>query len=250
MTSNRRMRDNGLMKKGYIARLLRSNVFSGYASRLYSLKGSGVSADTLRRRWTGPAILVGVSLLSLLLLGYGVWLLQLERGARAVARGELDAATDFYASAEQPFRSVLARFFPDHYSRVVFPQIALLYNRGKTSEAIGMLERVTARAPSLAERPEFAFWSGNILLRRALENTDSEIIIKNLYAAAAHYRKALESAPDDWDIKYNYELVQYILAEQEREKEKEQSKMKSILERIRTITEPAPKEPPPPEKQG
>jgi hypothetical protein len=26
--------------------------------------------------------------------------------------------------------------------------------------------------------------------------------------------------------------------------------MKSILDRIRTITEPAPKEPPPPEKQG
>jgi len=122
--------------------------------------------------------------------------------------------------------------------------------RGKTGDVVAELERATTRAPALAERPEFAFWSGNVLLRRALEATDSEIIIKHLYAAAAHYRKALEAAPGDWDVKYNYELVQHVLKEQEQEKEKEDSKMKSILERIRTTTEPAPKEPPPPEKQG
>lgn len=240
------MRDNSLMEKGYIPRWVSSDAFRSYATRIYSWKEPGL----LERRWTRIAAMAGMALVSLLLLGYGVWLLQLERGARAVAHGDFDAATDYYTSAERPFRSVLARVFPDHYSRVVFPKIAVLYNRGKTSDAVVELERATTRAPSLAERPEFAFWSGNVLLRRALEATDSEIIIKHLYAAAAHYRKALEAAPGNWDIKYNYELVQHVLAEQEREKEKEQSKMKSILERIRTITEPAPKEPPPPEKQG
>jgi tetratricopeptide (TPR) repeat protein len=241
------MRDNSLMKKGYIPRLTSSETFSGYASRLYSLKPTGAFFE---RRWARAATIASVALLSLLLLGYGVWLLQLERGARAVAHGDLDKATELYTSAERPFHSVLARAFPDHYSRAVFPKIALLYNRGKTSDTVVELERATARSPALADRPEFAFWSGNVLLRRALEATDSEIIIKHLYAAAAYYRKALEVSPENWDIKYNYELVQHILAEQEQEKEKEQSKMKSILERIRTITEPAPKEPPPPEKQG
>ena len=234
------------MKKGYIPRAPGSDASSGYASRLASLGDSGFFAP----RWARLASAGVVALISLLLLGYGVWLLQLERGARAVAHGELDAAADYYTSAERPFRSVLGRLFPDHYGRAVFPKIAVLYNRGKTSDAALELERATARAPSLAERPEFAFWSGNVLLRRALEATDSEIIIKHLYAAAAHYRKALEAAPQDWDTKYNYELVQHVLAEQESEKAKEESKMKSILERIRTITEPAPKEPPPPEKQG
>jgi tetratricopeptide (TPR) repeat protein len=234
------------MKKGYIPRRMSSDALSSYASRLYSLKQS----DLFRRRWIRVATVGGIALLSLVLLGYGVWLLQLERGARAVAHGELDAATDYYTSAERPFRSVLGRLFPGQYSRAVFPKIAVLYNRGKTGDVVAELERATTRAPALAERPEFAFWSGNVLLRRALEATDTEIIIKHLYAAAAHYRKALEAAPEDWDIKYNYELVQHILAEQEGEKAKEESKMKSILERIRTVTEPAPKEPPPPEKQG
>lgn len=236
------------MKKGYIPRWVSSEAFAGYASRLRSVGDSG--AAVFQRRWVGRAVLAAFGLLSLLLLTYGVWLLQLERGARAVAHGELEQASQLYTSAERPFHSVLARAFPDHFSRAVFPKIALLYNRGQTGDAAVELERAAVRSPALAERPEFAFWNGNVLLRRALEATDSEIIIKHLYAAAAHYRKALEASPDDWDIKYNYELVQHVLSEQEREKEKEQSKMKSILERIRTITEPAPKEPPPPEKQG
>lgn len=234
------------MKKGYTPRLMSADASGGYAARLSFLN----RPNLFKKRWARISSIAAVALISLLFLGYGIWLLQLERGARAQAHGELDRATALYTSAEWPFPSFMARLFPDHYSRAVFPKIAVLYNRGKTSDVVVELERATTRAPSLAERPEFAFWSGNVLLRRALEATDSEIIIKHLYAAGALYRKALEAAPEDWDIKYNYELVQHVLAEQEREKEKEQSKMKSILERIRTITEPAPKEPPPPEKQG
>jgi hypothetical protein len=234
------------MEKGYIPRLMRSKAFSNYAAKLSSLRES----DIFEQRWVRRTCLAGVVLLSLIFLGYGFWLLQLERGARAAAHGDLDRAAALYSAAEWPFPSILARAFPDHYSRAVFPKIAMLYNRGKTGDVATELERISSRAPSLAARPEFAFWSGNVLLRRALEATDLEIIIKHLYAASANYRKALEAAPEDWDIKYNYELVQRVLAEQEQEKEKEQSKMKSILERVRTITEPAPKEPPPPEKQG
>jgi tetratricopeptide (TPR) repeat protein len=244
------MGDNSLMKKEYVTRFLSSDVLRGYASRLSFPKNWRPPAGLLTRRWAGPAILGGVALISLLFIGYGIWLLQLERGARAVERGDLEAAGEFYASAETPLRSLLGRAFPDHYARAVFPQIALLYRRGKTDEAIGKLERAAVVSPSLTERPEYSFWSGNVLLRRALDNTDPEIIVKNLYAAGGHFRKALEGAPDDWDIKYNFELVQYILAEQEREKEKEEARMKSILERIRTVTEPAEKEPPPPEKRG
>lgn len=230
------------MEKGYIARLQDSAALK----RLSSLQLPAL----LEERWARRSTVAAIVMLSLFFLGYGCWLLQLERGARAVAHGDLQRAVAIYDAAEWPFPSVLARIFPDGYGRAVFPKIGALYNSGKTGDAAQELERAATRAPSLTERPEYAFWSGNVLLRRALEATDTEIILKHLYAASANFRKAVEAAPENWDIKYNYELVQQLLADQESEKAKEESKMKSILDRVRTITEPAPKEPPPPEKQG
>lgn len=212
----------------------------------------GVAKNALVHRWGVPAVMAGILLLSLALLGSGAWLMQLERGARAVDRGELDAAASIYASAERPFASVsvLAWLFPDHYSRSVFPQVALLYGRGKINEAIGKLEQAAAVVPSLTERPEFEFWSGNVLLRQALDTDDPDVIMKNLFAAGEQYRKGVVAMPDDWDLKYNYELVQYLIAQQESENKKEESRIKTILERMRTVTEPGEKEPPPPEKRG
>src|SRR5437868_3391147 len=81
-------------------------------------------------------------------------------------------------------------------------------------------------APTLGERAEFGFWSGNVLIRRALDNEDPEIIMKHLYAAGDHYRKALAAAPDDWDLKYNFELVQYVLRQQELDRQKEEARIK------------------------
>ena len=231
-----------------MAQWLSYDTVRGYAPRLAALRES--AGGVFKRRRAGPIILTLAAFISVILLGYGIWLLQLERAARALAHGDVERATALYTSAERPFHSVLGRLFPEQYSRAVFPKINVLYNRGKISDAAVELERATTRSPSLTEGPEFAFWSGNILLRRALEATDPDVVLRHLYAASAHYRKALEATPGNWDFKYNYELVQHVIAEQEREKEKELSKMKSILERIRTITEPAPKEPPPPEKQG
>jgi tetratricopeptide (TPR) repeat protein len=212
----------------------------------------GFPANALGQKWTTSAILIGLLLLSLALIGYGSWLLKLERGARAVDRGDLDAAFDSYASAEHSLAGAapLAGLFPDHYSRSVFPQVALLYRRGKTDEAMGKLEQAAAAAPSLTDRSEYGFWSGNVLLRRALDNEDPDVIMKNLYAAGEHYRKGLAAAPNDWDLKYNYELVQYLITQQELDLKKEESRIKSILERMRTVTEPGEKEPPPPEKRG
>ncbi len=197
------------------------------------------------------AVVIGILLLSAALLGYGAWRLALERGARAAARGDSETAARSYAAAERPFTAVpvLARLFPDGYSRAVYPQVALLYARAKVDDAVGKLERAATVSPAMSEQSEFAFWNGNAMLKRALATSDPETVVKHLYAASAQYRKGLEAAPDDWDLKYNYELVQYILTQQERDRKKEEARIKSILERIRTTTEPGQKELPP-EKRG
>jgi hypothetical protein len=41
-----------------------------------------------------------------------------------------------------------------------------------------------------------------------------------------------------------------MIAQQEAQNKLDESKVKSILERMRTVTEPGEKEPPPPEKRG
>jgi tetratricopeptide (TPR) repeat protein len=194
--------------------------------------------------------LIGVAAISLVLLLYGCWMLQLQRGAHAVDRGEIDRAAGIYAATERPFVGFIAQLFPDHYSRTIFPQVALLFGRGKLDDATRKLEEAAKTAPALMDRMEYSFWSGHLLLRRAQENEDPDIIMKNLYAASEQFRKSLEMAPDNWDVKYSFELVRYIVAQQELEKEKEDSRIKSILERMRTVTEPGEKEPPPPEKRG
>ena len=201
-------------------------------------------------RWARAALVGGVLLISLALLGTGIWLLTLERAARAAARGNLERAAALYAAAEQPFVGPLAQVFPAAYGRTVLAQVALAYRRGKLDAAAALLDKAAAASPSLSEYAEFAFWRGNVLIRRALANEDPELIMKNLYAAGDQYRKALVAAPDDWDIKHNFELVQYVLRQQELDRQKEEARIKSILERIRTITEPGEREPPPPEKRG
>ena len=77
------------MKKGYIPRLMSSDALSGYVSRLHFL----TTNSFLEQRWARIASITGITVLSLFFLGYGFWLLQLERGARAAAQGEIDAAT-------------------------------------------------------------------------------------------------------------------------------------------------------------
>src|SRR5688500_18081941 len=104
-----------------MAQWLGYETLRGHAPRLASFRNWG--SDVLERSWIGSIILAVAGLLSVLLLGYGIWLLLLERGARALAHGEADRASELYTSAERPFHSVLARLFPDQYSRAVFPKI-------------------------------------------------------------------------------------------------------------------------------
>ncbi len=73
-------------------------------------------------------------------------------------------------------------------------------------------------------------------------------MMNSLKEAAAAYRRGLEVEPDDWDLKYNYEMVQSILSQKGRGRG-QQKKVKSILRKMRQLKKPAEKELPP-EKRG
>lgn len=202
------------------------------------------------KKLTWPAVMVVVFFVSAGSLYYSWWLFQIERANLALRKGDTQRAMERYRGAEAPFRRfpLLARVLRDDYKKLVFNEINVLYAEGKGDEAIEKLEKGAERAPFLSETGEYAFWTGNLLLHQAFGSKDPKIMLKKLNAAISVYRKGLETQPDDWDLKYNYELVRHVLSQEGRGKKKEE-RVKSILKKMRPLVKPARKELPP-EKRG
>ncbi|MGH7771524.1 MAG: hypothetical protein ACREQA_04750 [Candidatus Binatia bacterium] len=185
------------------------------------------------------------------LVTYGWWIFQVERGHQALRKGDNTAAAEIFASAESLMHRFpwLTRLLKEDYQKLVFTQVGILYAQGGTNEVMEKLQEEAGRAPFLAESGEFSFWSGNALVRHAVQSKNPEASMNALKAALAEYQKGLAAEPDDWDLKYNYELVKLILSQKDRDKKKEEEKVKSILEKMRPVVEPS-REQLPPEKRG
>lgn len=203
------------------------------------------------KKWIWLVFLVLIFVLSAGLISYAWWLFQIEKGHRALRRGDYQTASEIYQAAEGPFRRFpwLAQLLRDDYQRSVFSQVGVLYAEGRNDEAIEKLQEEAVRAPSLLESGEYSFWTGNVLVRQAVLSKNPEVMVNALKAALEEYQKGLVAQPDDWDLKYNYELVKHILSQKDRDKKREEERVKSILEKMPPLVEPS-REQLPPEKRG
>lgn len=185
------------------------------------------------------------------LAAYAFWLFQIERGNQAFQRGDRETAAEFYQWAETPFTKFprLAHLFRSEYHKLFFNQVRLLYAQGQDDLVLERLEEGATRTPFLSENGEYSFWAGNILLRQALQSKDPEDLADGLKATLAEYHKGLVAQPNDWDLKYNYELVKYLLSARVQAKKEGEEKAKSILEKMRPKVDPS-QEALPPEKRG
>jgi len=174
-------------------------------------------------------------LLSLGLLGYGWMARQFEAAQNAFQQGESAAALESYRRAELPFQKLpwLAKLFKEEYTQVNLNQVAILYNQKQNQEAVEKLEQLPAYLPESAESGDYAFWMGNLLFRQATESKNPEASLNALKGALSEYQKGLAAKPDDWDLKFDYELVRAIFAKQDRSQEKQEQKVKTILDKMR-----------------
>ncbi len=174
-------------------------------------------------------------LLCLGLLGYGWMMRQFETAQNALRRGDSAQALEYYGRAERPFQTFpwLAALLKEEYARVSLNQVAILYNQKQNQEALEKLEQLPTQLPALAETGDFGFWMGNLLFRQATESKNPEAALKALKAALSEYQKGLAASPDDWDLKFDYELVRSIFVKQDRNQEKQEQKVKSLLEKTR-----------------
>ena len=174
-------------------------------------------------------------LLSLGLLGYGWMMRQFETAQNAFHQGDSVAALESYRRAEMPFQkfSWLAKLFEEEYTQVNLNQVAIYYNQKQNQEALEKLEQLPTHLPALAESGAYGFWMGNLLFRQATESKNPEASLNALKAALSEYQKGLAAKPDDWDLKFDYELVRSIFAKQDRNQEKQEQKVKSIIDKMR-----------------
>jgi hypothetical protein len=176
-----------------------------------------------------------VFLISAGLLAYGWLTLQFDRAQKAIRQGDTAQALEIYARTEAPFRMLpwLPQLFKEEYKLLSFNQVSILYSQRKNDEALTKLEQLPEHAAALVGSGDYSFWMGNLLFRQAVESKNPEASVNALKAALSEYQRGLAAQPDDWDLKFNYELVRVIFAQQDRDRQKQEQKVKSIIEKMR-----------------
>ena len=161
---------------------------TGWTALILFLFGGGAAAIVCAR-WTGP----------------------IAAGDAALARGDVDAARVAYAAAEARFNRtpVLETILPHAYARAIGAELAIASRRERYDEVIDR----AAQAPPLAA-PHF--WAGLAFLAKSRGDGTLDPKIEQrsawLMRAEEELRLAVEAAPDDWDTKYDFELVTRLAA--------------------------------------
>src|SRR2546423_4163218 len=141
-------------------------------------------------------------------LAYGGWTMPIAEGDRAIADGQLDRALAAFSHAEQRFDrlAVAKQLFAGDYHRVVENELWAMYRLGRYDDTIEKADR----APDGAA-PHF--WSGCAFFEKAVAEEKPEARLGWMTRAEEELRRAVESHPDDWDTKYDFELVTRLAAE-------------------------------------
>jgi tetratricopeptide (TPR) repeat protein len=160
------------------------------------LDSSGFWVAMLLALFCGLGLLVGAA-----------WLAPLREGQAAVDAGRLEVALERFAAAEARFDGVplSKQVLPTAYTSSQANQLWVLYQLGDHEALLEKASLSVARAP-------IHFWAGCALFVKATEEVEAEARIGWFSRASEEFRKALELEPDDWDIKYNYELTERLLA--------------------------------------
>lgn len=159
-------------------------------------------------RSLGPAVMAVVLLGGVAAIGYARWTGPVSEGDAALADGRLKEALAHYADAETRFDRYAAakQVFASDYSHVMANQLWILYRLARYDDTID----VAARAPEQA-RPHF--WAGSAFFEKGRAEEKPEPRLAWFGRAEEEFRRALEAAPDDWDTKFDFELVARLAAE-------------------------------------
>jgi tetratricopeptide (TPR) repeat protein len=141
-------------------------------------------------------------------LAYARWTEPIADGDRAIAAGRLEPALAAYARAEARFDRVAGakQLFAGEYDRVIENELWALYRLGRYDDTIEKADR----SP---EETMPHFWSGCAFFAKALGEEKAEARLGWMTRAEEELRRAVAAQDDDWDVKYDFELVTRLVAE-------------------------------------
>ena len=137
-----------------------------------------------------------------LALAAAIWTRPVAEADAALARRDLEAAADAYTRAAARFDRVpaLRQLFADDYARIVAAQLWIAYRGARFVEVIEQAQRAPeAAAPH--------YWAGLAFLPKGRAATKYDAQLAAIARAQEELRRAVEQQPDDWDAKYDFELV-------------------------------------------
>jgi len=184
--------------------------------------------DALAMTAAVRSIASGATVLALLAGGaalvYTRWTGPVADGDRAIADGQLERALVAYAHAEARFERLGAakQLFTADYEHVIGSQLWVLYRLERYDDTIEKADRAPGGA-----MPHF--WSGCAFFAKALAEEKPEARLGWMSRAEEELRRALEAAPDDWDTKYDFELVTRLAAELRKQPKTPPSQLMRLL---------------------
>jgi tetratricopeptide (TPR) repeat protein len=165
------------------------------------------------------ALVAGVAMVA-----YARWTSPSAASDRALADGRYEEALAGYREAEARFDRVAAakQLFAADYSHVMANQLFVLHRLRRYDETIDAAQRAPEQA-----LPHF--WAGSAFFEKARTEEKPDPRLAWLSRAEEEFRRALEAAPDDWDAKYDFELVSKLAAELRKRPETPPNQLMQLL---------------------
>jgi len=163
-------------------------------------------------RSTAGAVMALLLLAGCAAIAYSVWMRPAADGDAALASARYEEALARYAEAEARFDRLAAakELFARDYDHVMANRLWVLHHLERYDEAVDTAQRA----------PEGAlphFWSGCAFFDKARAEEKPDLRLGWLTRAEEEFRRAVEATPDDWDTKYDFELVTKLAAELRRQ---------------------------------